>query len=281
MLSDFEVIQQRMSCRTFTNQMVEIEKKSKLIQFFASNTEGPFGNRVQFLLADFSELDPERIKKLGTYGVVRGASLFLVGRVINAPTAFIDYGYCMEKNILYATQLGLGTCWLGASFKRKEFKKLIPGNEDDILPAISPIGYAAYKQSLLESVMKNIARSKSRKPWNQLFFQDDFKTSLTEDEKNPFYKPFQAVRLAPSAYNMQPWRILFDSKKITFHFFMRRVGFRESFQRAIPFQDLDMGIAMYHFDAVTKEMGLAGQWKNKKTKTDQKNFQYIVSWIAR
>jgi len=281
MISNFEAIQRRISCRTFTDQPVEIEKKTQLIQFFTNNTEGPFGNQVRFLLADFSEINPEQIKKLGTYGVVKGASLFIVGRVTNSPTALFDYGYCMEKNILFATKLELGTCWLGASFKRKEFGKLLPGHEGDILPAISPVGYTACRKSLIESVLKSVANSKNRKPWNQLFFQNDFKNPLPEDKEVSYYFPLQAVRLAPSAYNLQPWRIIMDSKHSTVHFFVRRVRMLESFQKAMPFQDLDMGIAMTHYESTAEEMGLKGQWERKKPRVHQKDFQYIVSWTAK
>lgn len=71
------------------------------------------------------------------------------------------------------------------------------------------------------------------------------------------------VRLAPSARNLQPWRVVKQGNR--FHFFMQRYkGYREL---VVPFitgiadlQRVDMGIAMAHFDGSLKETGLSGRW---------------------
>ena len=113
-----ETIKTRISCRTYSNRAVEPGKLSELKHFLASNTKTPFGSKVRFLLLDFNELEIGELKNLTTYGVIKGARQFIVGTVEKQTKAMEDYGYCMEKNILKATSMGLGTCWLGEYCQR-------------------------------------------------------------------------------------------------------------------------------------------------------------------
>ncbi len=55
------------------------------------------------------EKDNEALKGLGTYGFIRGATAFIVGAIKHSEYNLEDFGYIMEKNILYATDLGIGT----------------------------------------------------------------------------------------------------------------------------------------------------------------------------
>jgi len=54
--------------------------------------------------------------------------------------------------------------------------------EDELLPAITPVGHPAEKKSVSEALVRTGARSSRRKPWSALFFTGDGKTPLTEDE---------------------------------------------------------------------------------------------------
>lgn len=110
MQSIVDVIEQRVSTRSYNNEPVEEKKRKQLIDFLGSNTKGPFGNDIRFELLDLMDIDRSEIKSLGTYGVIKNASLLIIGAVKNQEKAMEDYGYCMEKNILKATELGLGTC---------------------------------------------------------------------------------------------------------------------------------------------------------------------------
>ena len=117
----FETIKHRRSCRTYSDKPVEKEKIKEIEQYLVSNKQGPFGSEVSFRLMNFSSKEESDLKIPGTYGFVKGARLFIVGSVKKGNHAMEDYGYCMEKNILFLTDLDLGTCWLGATFKRNEY----------------------------------------------------------------------------------------------------------------------------------------------------------------
>jgi nitroreductase len=59
--------------------------------------------------------------------MVKGASSFLAVAVAkdNNSNNIEWLGYLFEKTILFATCLGLGTCWLGGTLNREEFARVI------------------------------------------------------------------------------------------------------------------------------------------------------------
>ncbi|MBO7677409.1 MAG: hypothetical protein J6S49_07845, partial [Erysipelotrichaceae bacterium] len=61
----------------------------------------------------------------------------------------------------------------------------------------------------------------------------------------------EAVRLAPSAVNKQPWRIIRQNN--TFHFYKKPEVRNEGI---IDVQKIDIGIALCHFELVLKENGI-------------------------
>ena len=74
----------------------------------------------------------------------------------------------------------------------------------------------------------------------------------------------EAVRMAPSATNRQPWRIV--RRGADWHFYLARskgYGRGSPWFRLLRIADLqrvDLGIAMCHFDLVAREAGLNGSW---------------------
>jgi hypothetical protein len=48
----------------------------------------------------------------------------------------------------------------------------------------------------------------------------------------------------------------------------------------IKIQNLDMGIAMCHFELASIELGLKGMWKIEKPEFASGNLEYIVTWVG-
>ena len=65
-----------------------------------------------------------------------------------------ELGYEMESLVLYATSMGLGTCWLGGTFKKGQFAKAMEVGEGEVLPIVLPIGYANEKKSFIDKTMR-------------------------------------------------------------------------------------------------------------------------------
>ncbi|AET69005.1 nitroreductase [Desulfosporosinus orientis DSM 765] len=273
-----ELIKQRLSVRTYSEKPLVLELKKALHNSF-QDSEAPFGGLVRFSLIekDSDDLGPD--KKLGTYGVIKGASAFLIATAEKSNKDLEDLGYAFEKVILYATSLGLGTCWLGGTFKKSEFAEAAALKDHEILPCISPIGYPSSRRSFVDSAMRLVAGSKNRKDWQELFFRKDFAQPLAKSEAGGFEIPLEMVRLAPSASNKQPWRIVWDGNKV--HFYLQHTKGYAKFM-AFDLQRVDMGIAMCHFELTAQELGINGSWQicdpggQKPIDTD-----YVVSWVKK
>ena len=272
-----EIIKRRISVRTYLEQPLTPELSQTLRGFF-STLSGPFGGTVRFELIEKDSALKDSEAKLGTYGVIKGASCFVVAVVEKADKDLEEFGYSLEKLILYATSLGLGTCWLGGTFKKSEFGKAIKQKDDEILPCISPIGYPSNHKSFLESAMRFAAGSNQRIGWEKLFFSGNFNHPLSESEAGRYVTPLEMVRLAPSASNKQPWRIVKDANKI--HFYLQHTkGYAKAL--ANDLQRVDMGIAMCHFELTANELGVDGKWHNSdpgNISTPQ-DTEYVVSWV--
>lgn len=272
-----ELIKKRLSVRTYIEQPLTAEVKETL-RGFVSNLKGPFGGTVRFELIERDLALKESKAKLGTYGVISGATTYVVAVVEKANKDLEDYGYCLEKVILYATSLGLGTCWLGGTFKKSEFAKAIGQKDHEILPCITPIGYPSQKRGLIDSAMRFVAGSKNRKAWEELFFSNDFSHGLSESEAGKYVTPIEMIRLAPSASNKQPWRIVKETNKI--HFYLQHTkGYAKML--AYDLQRVDMGIAMCHFDLTMKELGIEGKWhiSAPASISTPQDTEYVVSWV--
>lgn len=85
------------------------------------------------------------------------------------------------------------------------------------------------------------------------------------------------LRLAPSASNKQPWRIL--KSEDAFHFYLKRTQGYNKMGKGTDLQKLDIGIAMSHFEIACKELKLKGEWTNMNPKiTSPEIDEYCVTW---
>ena len=190
-----------------------------------------------------------------------------------------DFGYCMEKNILFATSLGLGTCWLGGTLNRSTFLEKMNAAEDELLPAATPIGYAEDNKTLKDRFIRLAVGAKNRKPPEELFFDHSNKTPLDLNSLGLYSKVLDAVRIAPSASNKQPWRIIKGSGN-KYHLYMKEDAAYNAAFKNIKIQNLDMGIAMCHFELAAIELGLKGEWTIEKPVLESGDLKYIVSWVG-
>ena len=144
------------------------------------------------------------------------------------------------------------------------------------MPAISPLGYPEDQRSLVDGLFRWMAGSKSRKSWGEIFYLRNIASPLSKQEAGIFACPLEMVRLAPSASNKQPWRIVKEEN--SFHFFLKRnKGYSRIFQKD-SLQDIDMGIAMSHFEVSAQELNLPGTWQENQPDIPAEDWEYIVSW---
>lgn len=272
-ISIIETINKRYSVRTYQGKELEPDVR-EILKNYMDNLENPFGMQVKKYIID-KKLASEG-EKLGTYGVIKGASTFMGISVPDKDLAHVAAGYEFENLIQEATALGLGTVWLAATFNREGFASAMGIPKDEVFPAISPVGYPSAKRSLTESLMRTAMRSSSRKEWNTIFYLDNFQTPLHKNEAGDYAEPLEMLRLAPSDKNTQPWRVLKLGN--SFHFF---VTYKSGISRGEEIiKRVDAGIALSHFHQTALELGLKGCFKQAEPKNIEsaQNTYYITSW---
>ncbi len=258
-----DLIRQRYSCRVCLKTPVEGELLRKLEAFAGAISTGPFGTPLRFRIISASDHHTSELRGLGTYGFIRNPAGFIIGTAGQGMLNLEDFGYAMESIVLYATQLGLGSCWLGGTFTRSSFSDIIRPADGEILPAVVSFGYPA--ENSRKHTIRKLAGSNNRKDWNELFFNSSPSKILTREEAGEFTTALEMVRLAPSASNKQPWRIVKENGN--FYFFLKRDNNTKKvslLNRILKLADLprvDMGIAMSHFDLALQSLGVTGHWE--------------------
>lgn len=280
-MSVIETIRSRKSCRTFAEKTVEPEVLAELGRFLSEDIRAPFGSTLRFDIVSLSDVERRELVRMTTYGVIRGAGHFMAGAVEKHPMAMEDFGYGLEQAVLKATSLGLGTCILGGTFRRSGFADRLTLGDHELLPAVTPLGYPRHSRSLVDRMFRAVASSDRRKPRNELFFDGDAGTVLDDGRAGRFFMPLECVRLAPSASNKQPWRVIRGTGGETFHFYLKRTPGYEKIVKDIRLQNIDMGIAMCHFDLAAAQLGYPGDWTAADPGIGSGGMEYVASWTAR
>ena len=263
----------RRSVRTYAKRKVELSMRDEIIEY-AESLQNPLGPKVTFKLLDREA--SSKGEKLGTYGIIKGAELYVGAKIHDEEYAPEALGHDFEQLVLYLADKGLGTCWLGGTFNKGAFAKAMEVKDDELFTIVSPIGYAADKMSLTEKLMRRGSGGDNRMDWSELFFDGNFGVALSEDAAGEYAEVIEGVRWAPSAVNRQPWRIV--KKDGAFHFY--QTGIKEDDSASVQMHRIDMGIAVCHFHLMAIEKGLAGVFERVEPADIDvpENTEYIISW---
>ncbi len=261
-----EHIQKRRSVRTFDGKELDKSDIEKLTSF-AQTIENPYKMPVDFKLMNAK-----------VYGlncpVTVGTDLFVGGKIKFSEKASVAFGYSFEVFVLYAQSIGIGTTWLGGTMNRSAFEDAMELGADEIMPCASPLGYPAKKMSLRESMMRKGVKADERLPFEELFFDGSFNNPLSKENAGKWLDALEMVRLAPSAVNKQPWRVVVCDN--TVHFYLKRSkGFTRT--EKLDMQMIDMGIALCHFDLTAKENNLNIVFEQNDPKLES-DAEYIASF---
>lgn len=240
------VIRTRRSVRTFDGRSLRAEDAEKILTC-AEAADNPYAIPIEWRLLDARE------SGLSSQVIV-GTDAFIAGKMRRVPHAEEAYGFSFEKIALYAGSLGIGTTCIAGTMDRAAFEKAMELAEGEIMPCVSPLGYPAEKMSLRESLMRKGVRADSRLSFGELFFDGSFDTPPAPEKAGKLRQALEAVRLAPSAVNKQPWRLILCGDRV--HFYEKRSrGFVSA--DGWDTQKIDMGIALCHFALAAEACGLS------------------------
>ncbi|MDD5824176.1 MAG: nitroreductase family protein [Firmicutes bacterium] len=235
-----DIIRTRRSVRTFDGRPLKAEDLDKL-KTFVTTIENPYGIPVEFHFLDAAEHGLSS-------PVITGEQLYVGATVPKVPHAEEAFGYSFEQLVLYAWSLGIGTTWIAGTFKREKFEEAFNKAEDEYMFCVSPLGYPASKISIKESIMRKGCKADSRRPASELFFDTEFGKPL-DMASCAQADSFEMLRLAPSAVNRQPWRVVRTGND--YHFYVQHTK-AASLEEEWSIHTVDLGIGLCHF------MGEAG-----------------------
>lgn len=241
-----EVIRQRRSVRTFEKKKIDDSVLNELKEY-AKQIDNPWNIEVRYVFMDAEE-----------YGlsspVLSGEPMYIAALVDKVDHGEEAAGYAFEKLMLKAVSMGLGTVWIGGTMKRELFETACGKADYERMPCITPLGIPA-KMSFKEMIMRKGVGADNRLKSEKLFFTEDMDHPLKAASMD-IHDALEAVRLAPSAVNKQPWRIIL--KDGLYHFYEKHA--KGYISDAVgDMQKIDIGIAIAHFDLVLKERGLSTQ----------------------
>jgi len=248
-----ELIKKRFSCRNFQDKKLEYSTKNDLVNACQLINDGLFGEELSLFFIDRTEDNKPGIHT-GGFEYIVNPEYYIAGKIQNSKYAYESYGYVLEQLVLKATDLDLGTCWIG--YFNPAFFYEVQLSADEVFPAIIILGYPAEKKALIDILNRKLySRGDNRRKWDRLFFNKDFNNPLTRDFADKFSEPLEMLRLAPSSGNTQPWRVVKEVNANIFHFYKQIVSYHYELKKL---HNIDIGIAMCHFDLTARDLCLYG-----------------------
>lgn len=232
----YNIISERHSVRKYDSEKPLSEADVAKLQEAVSDVKSPFGGNIAIRLKKF---DIKGEFKPSTYGTISGASYYFLLGSDTGENSQLSLGFRMEQVVLKATSMGLGTCWIAATFKGTTFAAAAEFPAETPLKVVIPVGYPAAKKGLAEKLIRTALGSAKRKPFEELFDVSD---------ESPYRFPLEMMRLAPSSTNSQPWRALEVDSTLYFYYENKSAA-----------SILDLGIGLSHFYLAAKEKGLEGE----------------------
>lgn len=207
-----EAIERRHSVRKYKDEKIQGEVLEALQNEIAlCNDESGLNIR---LITDEPEAFSNSLAKKGGF---EGVTNYLILAGKKSDDLQEKCGYYGERIVIKAQMLGLNTCWVGGTYKRKVAKRYIGKGEK--LVCVIAIGYGenqgkAHKNCFIDSIFR-----------------------LRGDMPSWFMEGIQCALFAPTALNQQKFRFtLLDGNKVKAESRARFCG------------EIDLGIAKYHFE---------------------------------
>ncbi len=168
-----DVISARKSIRRYVDKPVEEEKLTKVLE--TARLAPSWANKqcCRYIVVK----DKAKIQELagGLNGWLKQAPVIVVACADPKDSGdrngmnyyLVDVGISMQQLVLVATNLELGTCWIGA-FDEAKVKKALGVPENIKVVAMTPLGYPAEKEGIGSKLIKTAIGSGKRKPLKEI-----------------------------------------------------------------------------------------------------------------
>jgi nitroreductase len=172
-----DVVATRKSVRGYADRDVEEEKLAKILE--AARLAPSWANKQCCSYVVIK--DKEKIKELSSFinSWLKHAPVVLAACANPADSGsrngmdyyLVDVGISMQQLVLAATDLGLGTCWIGA-FDEAKLKKRLEVPENVRVVALTPLGYPAEKEGFGSKLARKFVGADKRKPFEEIVHRE-------------------------------------------------------------------------------------------------------------
>ncbi|MCU4156794.1 nitroreductase family protein [Carboxylicivirga sp. A043] len=193
--------------------------------------------------------------------------------------AILDVGKTLQKVVIDATRMGLGTCWIGPGADHNSIISVL-GNQfnadTENIICICAIGYKSKYNPLFISLFSK--KMRSRMPIESLFFDSYEMTKPISPGREPynlFGKTYESCRWAPSSYNGQTTRGIITLKNGKF----KRIDFIAS-TTSKYYAAIASGIWCANWELGCNALNIKGNFKKLELETTdlKENCVYDISW---
>ena len=146
-----------------------------------------------------------------------------------------NIGFIGEEIVLKLTELGIGTCWVGAAIKEEEFKNIVNLQPNQSYIILVAFGYPAAQLKPVTS-RKRLDKSKV----------------VSGAYEGPYETIVQAFIDAPSAVNSQPWKLVIEHNKFDLYLENRSFLTKKMLKEM---NHVDIGIGLSHLYNSAIELG--------------------------
>ncbi len=274
----FDLMRSRRSCRSFQTRKLTAADRDELMESVRKHSaETRIGESpVRF----------EYVSEHLTVWPTVNASEFLVAI---APLeydrlAVMDVGRSLQKIVMDATRMGLGTCWIGPGADHKSIMKKLGDRFDPQKDHIICVCAVGYRSSFIPMFIRAFnAQFFRRKSLSMLFFADSQMKEPLDLDVSPFNKfgrTFEICQWAPSSYNGQTTRCVAITDKNG----LARFDFY-AFIESRYYAPVAVGIWCTNWEMGCESIGIHGHFavlpteeRGVQEKEDQLP-KYDISWV--
>lgn len=197
----------------------------------------------------------------GIWGKIRAPHYIVV--TSNKAEGYLENaGFALESIVLSLTNVGIGTCFIGRGINQQLLKTMIPLKKDHEVVSIVSFGYPKNE----ESKRKNIIR------WKKRMELDEFTSGYVT---KTWQHILDAVRMAPSAMNTQPWRFFIDKNTVDIYSINKKCFFVKNSSKM---NRIALGTALYHLYIAAKGLDKEIQIM-KLPEKEREGYTYITSLV--
>lgn len=260
-MGEYEAIFKRKSVRKYQEEPITVAELEEVYELISRHPKLYNIDMELHLVEDGSQFLDLLKGVIGSYGKII-APHYLIATSEIKEGYLENVGYALEYIVLKMTEMGLGTCYIGGLYEKKNVKKIIKMKDSHQPVIVVAFGYPKDATDYIKLIIGSKRRMELEK-----FCFGDF--------DNTWRFIMDAVRLSPSAMNSQPWRFYKNQNVIDMY-----IKSSKNIFHMIEMNRIDAGIALQHLNIAARYFDINLNFKRLANK-EKEGCIYITSIIEK